>query len=213
MLAFFQPPSKVHPKQLTADTDFCLGCNWLHNVRPDREDKCTEPDIPSGERVWSWLILCDDSMDTKLLFRTSISKSDQSPETVISMYEDPFANLDQDSRASQDATRLRRNLLNVFVQLSKVTKPSTRNPISLVPIRHLETSLSDSNDPSDPLAQPDSEIDGPGLLFYYLFDDWYATYALLAKEEHHYGNELNKLVSEVHSAAQKRRSKDANSLP
>ena len=41
--------------------DLCLGCNWLHNVRPGRAENPGEPDLPQGERVWSWLILCDDS--------------------------------------------------------------------------------------------------------------------------------------------------------
>ena len=116
-------------------------------------------------------------------------------ETVISMFEDPYVSMDSYQRSVQDATKLRRNLLNVFVQLSKASSSSTRNPISLVPIRHVEVALTPENDDSEQNTLADAQIDGPGLLFYYLFDDWYASYALLAKEEHHYGRELNKLVS------------------
>lgn len=115
------------------------------------------------------------------------------------MYEDPFAALEPHMRAQQDATKLRRNLLNVFVQLSRVSRPSTRNPISLVPIRHVEETLPDSDHGPGQPVDANANIDGPGCLFYYLFDDWYATYALLAKEEHHYGKELKKLVRIVQS--------------
>ena len=63
-----------------------------------------------------------------------------------------------------------------------------------MPIRHLEAAFTDSDGTPSQNMQVESEVDGPGLLFYYLFDDWYATYALLAKEEHHYGSELKRLV-------------------
>lgn len=33
-----------------------------------------------------------------------------------------------------------------------------------------------------------------GLLFYYLFDDWYTTYALVARREQQYAVELERLV-------------------
>ena len=38
--------------------------------------------------------------------------------------------------------------------------------------------------------------DSPSLLFHYLFDDWYASYALVAKSEHQYAQRLEQLVSE-----------------
>ena len=34
----------------------------------------------------------------------------------------------------------------------------------------------------------------PSLLFYYLFDDWYASYSLVSRSEHQYGKQLEQLV-------------------
>ena len=45
---------------------------------------------------------------------------------------------------------------------------------------------------------PDSKVaitDSPGLLLYYLFDDWYTSYALVAKKEQQYATRLQALVS------------------
>ncbi len=36
--------------------------------------------------------------------------------------------------------------------------------------------------------------DAPSLLFYYLFDDWFTSYSLVAKQEHQYGKQLGLLV-------------------
>jgi len=81
---------------------------------------------------------------------------------------------------------IRRNLLNVFRHLSKAVDPSTLSAISLVPLRYPEISA----------ALGSSKIDGdtPGLLFYYLFDDWQTTYSLLAKGYAQHTVRLNKLV-------------------
>lgn len=42
-----------------------------------------------------------------------------------------------------------------------------------------------------------SAKDAQGLLFYYLYDDWYATYGLVAREEHQYGAKLEEIVSKL----------------
>ena len=39
--------------------------------------------------------------------------------------------------------------------------------------------------------------DSPGLLFYYIFDDWYTSYALVAREEQQYANFLDELVRDA----------------
>lgn len=39
--------------------------------------------------------------------------------------------------------------------------------------------------------------DGPGLLFYYIFDDWVTSYALIAKREHKYGVLLDRLREDM----------------
>ena len=81
---------------------------------------------------------------------------------------------------------IRRNLHNVFMQLSEVNHERRRNnPINTLDIR---PGLR-SNQSSDITI-----ADSPSLLFYYLFDDWYTTYALVAKSEHQYAMELEKLV-------------------
>ncbi|THC98774.1 hypothetical protein EYZ11_001753 [Aspergillus tanneri] len=46
---------------------------------------------------------------------------------------------------------------------------------------------------SDPDQASIKQEDGPSLLFYYIFDDWISTYALVAKREHAYGVELDEL--------------------
>ena len=108
--------------------------------------------------------------------------------TVISMYENPFPSQQEDLDKNQmrRLLQIRRNLRNVLRQLSNVNNESRRkNPINTLDIR---PGLS-SNQTSDITI-----ADSPGLLFYYLFDDWYTSYALVAKEEHQYAGLLEDLV-------------------
>ena len=109
--------------------------------------------------------------------------------TIISMYEDPFPGHPGVLSEKQKArvARMRRNLSNVFRQLSKVNDTSRRtDPIHTLDIR---PGL-DANQSSDIRI-----AESPSLLLYYLFDDWYTSYALVAKEEHQYARLLEKLVS------------------
>lgn len=81
---------------------------------------------------------------------------------------------------------MRRNMVNVARQLSKSNEAwRERHPITTLPIRwgllHIEGSVISSSD-------------APSLLFYYLFDDWYTSYSLVAKQEHQYGKQLDILV-------------------
>ena len=108
--------------------------------------------------------------------------------------------LDPTARKTHDASSTRSNLLNVFQQLSNMSHSPERNPIYLVPIRHTESSVEDDGYSSQLEDRQSSELDGPGLLFYYLFDDWWNTYALLTKRDHHYGAELNRLRDEMVSS-------------
>lgn len=108
--------------------------------------------------------------------------------TIISMYENPFPSHQEDLDKNQmrRLLQIRRNLRNVLRQLSNVNNESRRkNPINTLDIR---PGLS-SNQTSDITI-----TDSPGLLFYYLFDDWYTSYALVAKEEHQYAGLLENLV-------------------
>ncbi|KAL2059641.1 hypothetical protein ABVK25_000934 [Lepraria finkii] len=155
----------------------CIGYNSLSDVEvgggSDPNGGNAEALIPSennpkGARTWTWLVLCDDG-------------------TVISMYENPFPSHQEDLDKNQmrRLLQIRRNLRNVLRQLSNVNNESRRkNPINTLDIR---PGLS-SNQTSDVTI-----TDSPGLLFYYLFDDWYTSYALVAKEEHQYAGLLEDL--------------------
>ena len=45
------------------------------------------------------------------------------------------------------------------------------------------------------------DTDSPSLLVYYLFDDWYSIYSLIAKSEHQYRVQLDKIRQEMFSSA------------
>lgn len=109
--------------------------------------------------------------------------------TVISIHENPFpghpGSLDEKEQVALEI--IRRNLLNVFRQLSKVNDEMTaKNPVMALKIRsgaHSEE------------GRPIIHADAPSLLFYYLFDDWVTSYSLVARREHQYGKQLERLVS------------------
>ena len=84
---------------------------------------------------------------------------------------------------------MRRNLVNVFKNLSKSNDEWRRqNPIMTLPIRSGLLKIKEGEEIAS---------DAPSLLFFYLFDDWYTTYSLVAKQEHQYGKQLGQLVSKV----------------
>ena len=80
-------------------------------------------------------------------------------------------------------------MLNVFRQISKATDNTPTNPIFLVPVRH--------NKKNGEANARNVSTDACGMLFYYLFDDWYTSYRLLAKQDHEYGHRLNEMVGSV----------------
>ncbi len=81
---------------------------------------------------------------------------------------------------------VRRNIINVFKQLSSVSNEHRKmNPLDTLDIRPGLSSNLSSNV---------SIADSPGLLFYYIFDDWYSSYALVAKKEYQYSKQLENLV-------------------
>lgn len=160
------------------DEDVCIGYNTLHNVpskgrtAPADEDLAHE-DRPYGKRLWNWLILCEDR-------------------TVISVHEDPYPTKGPGilSRAEQvSLTIIRRNLVNTFRQLSKARDDGNDQAQMQLPLRRrLGNSEEETNHRS---------TDAPGMLFYYLFDDWLNTYSLIARREHRYASELNRLRVEM----------------
>ena len=88
-------------------------------------------------------------------------------------------------------TVIRRNLLNVFSQLSRASdEQKEQNPIMALPIRGglISEDYGAKASPSASLG------DASSLLFYYLFDDWYTTYSLVARKQHQYNAQLEHLV-------------------
>lgn len=111
--------------------------------------------------------------------------------TVISIHELPSQESlnSLNARNATEALKYTRgHFLNAFRQLSKANDLSKdTNPLMKLSIR------SGSQTPQDGLKFTE---EAPGLLFYYLYDDWFASYSLVAREEHQYGAKLEQLVSE-----------------
>lgn len=158
------PDNKAEGEQNTSQTGNDDDDDDLARSRSDNN--------PEGARTWTWLVLCDDG-------------------TIISIYENPFPGHQGalDDQEKERLERIRRNLLNVFMQLSQVNDAHRReNPIYTLDIRPgLESNQTSNINISD----------SPGLLFYYLFDDWYTSYALVSKEEHQYAKLLEKLRQDM----------------
>jgi hypothetical protein len=158
----------------------CLGYNTLHSIErlPDSHGNKDEfhGDLPDGKRLWTWLLLCDDK-------------------TVITINEDPFPfrSGPLTRKEQQSLGILRRNMINVFRQCSKARDPLANAALMRLPLR---TRVGDNEEESQ--HRPS---DVPGLLFYYIFDDWFTIYSSIARRDHRYAVELNDLVSgtEVHS--------------
>jgi hypothetical protein len=150
----------------------CLGYNTLHVVeqgsRADELDEFSE-DLPNCKRVWSWLLLCEDK-------------------TVITIHEHPypFRSGPLSHREQRNLGIIRRNLINVFRQCSKARDPLAKVTPLVLPLR---IRVGDSEKEEQHRAS-----DVPGLLFYYLFDDWLSIYTLIARRDNHYAQELNNLV-------------------
>ncbi|KAI9691854.1 MAG: hypothetical protein M1822_007926 [Bathelium mastoideum] len=154
----------------------CIGYNALYNVRlkpsADVEEKQRQQDLPEGKRIWNWLLLCDDR-------------------TVISITEDPFpfngGHFSPEEQAN--VLFLRRNLLNIFLQISKAKDTTKKSPLTTLPIRK-----SVGNSHEETLHRPS---DAPGLLFFFLFEDWYSCYSLVIRREHRYQAELNQIRQDM----------------
>jgi hypothetical protein len=89
----------------------------------------------------------------------------------------------------------RRNLANVFRQLTKVPAPLRTAALTQLPIRQRLGSSEEET-----AHRP---TDAPGLLFYYLFEDWGATFNLISRRERGYAAELDRLVSTTSTTVQK----------
>jgi Mg2+ and Co2+ transporter CorA len=157
----------------------CIGYNALYNVRSKPVDAQHRDDwadqsreVPQGSRVWNWLSLCEGK-------------------TVISISEDPFP-FSNGTLSAQDLRVLfttRRNLVNVFRQLTKAPTPLRDAALVQLPLRQR---LGRSRE--ETAHRP---TDSPGLLFYYLFEDWGATFDIISRREQGYGAELDRLRREM----------------
>ncbi|TKA80439.1 hypothetical protein B0A55_03385 [Friedmanniomyces simplex] len=113
--------------------------------------------------------------------------------TVISINEDPFpyaeGRLDELQQRILQETQ--RNLVNVFRSLSRVDEAArmAHNPMTLLPLR---TRLGDT-----PEETAHHEPDTPGLLLYYLFENFHNSYTLVTRKESRYGVELNELRAQM----------------
>lgn len=167
----------------------CLGYNSLYGTKltslstepePSNTDDDDDEHLPNCDRVWTWLLLCADS-------------------TVITINEDPFP-YSTHPLLSPIQQRIfhetRRNLINVFRSLSLAdSDPSkTRNPMTLLPLR---SRLGQTREESAHRAS-----DTPGLLFYYLFENWHNSYTLITRKESRYGLELTSLRRAMLAAPQ-----------
>ncbi|KZM18463.1 hypothetical protein ST47_g10382 [Ascochyta rabiei] len=154
--------------------------NTLHNVHNKQTHHShhhagrlnRDQDIPYGKRVWNWLLLCEDK-------------------TVISISEDPFpfANGEVHGWDLRMLYTIRRNLVNVFRQLTKAPTPLADAALTQLPIRHR---IGHSEEETAHRA-----TDTPGLLFYYLFEDWGTTFGLISRSEEGYSAELDRLRKEM----------------
>jgi len=137
-----------------------VGFNALFTV-PDVDDDPASTK-PSGIRVWSSLLICDDG-------------------TVVSVFQRP----DVDKPSAYAAAR--RNVLNVFKHLStQHDHNSAMDALMKVGVRWYERSKKSEDDAS-------YASEAASLLFYYLFDDWLTTYALIARRAHPYRDKLELL--------------------
>ena len=146
---------------LTLSEVTCIGANWMHELPHLRKDQSLV-DEGSQRRLWSWLVLCDDSMRGRFLLEQMLISAG----TVISIHEDPGP-----VNNIEDLKSMRGNTLSVLTQLSTLGHHDF-DPISMQSVRQ---ALEESD-----AAQAHPGIEGASNLFYYLFDDWRAVYSTVA---------------------------------
>ncbi|EXJ78253.1 hypothetical protein A1O3_09414 [Capronia epimyces CBS 606.96] len=177
------------------------------NESESESEREGDSDKPSGQRIWTSLLLCDDG-------------------TVVSVFERP---VDADTTATATAVT-RRNVLNIFRHLSKLhDTDGAMDTLMKVRVRwHEHSSKLGGGRGKDRGRNGEGDGDGDGdggggdtntdtngggsdgnhsptegasLLFYYLFDDWLSTYALIARVEHPYRRKLEDLRRLMFDAA------------
>ncbi|KAK5168012.1 uncharacterized protein LTR77_006579 [Saxophila tyrrhenica] len=154
----------------------CIGYNSLYGTKCIGE-KPGDGLLPHCTRVWTWLILCEDN-------------------TIVSISEDPFPySGDRLSPLQQRIlTESRRNIVNIFraICTDDAAPAGPHMPMAQLPIRSRL-----GNTPAESAHRP---TDVPGLLFYYLFENWQNSYTLITRRESRYGIELKALRDEMFEA-------------
>ena len=164
----------------TSSDDESSRRKFSRKIRGTKRSEKSGRDVknkPNCRRLWNWLLICEDN-------------------TVISIQENPFPHRPAHS-GQRDALRsIRRNMANVFRHLSKVDPKTEAREQAL-----------DTLDIRPNCTMKGSTVtiaDSAALLFYYLFDDWYTSYNLVATEER-YANVLQALVSKSLSVLYQKR--------
>ncbi|KAF2156017.1 hypothetical protein K461DRAFT_318652 [Myriangium duriaei CBS 260.36] len=154
----------------------CLGYNSIYStggakLSQDQLPSQARGPIPGCVGAWTWLILCKDR-------------------TIISINEDLFPNHHGRLSAPQKSIYLRtiQNVVNVFRSLSLAMDP-TASRLNRLPIRKR---LAEGDK-----AATDRARDAPGLLFYFLFENWFNSYSLVTRRDSRYGTELQKIRSDM----------------
>lgn len=106
--------------------------------------------------------------------------------TVVSIYEQPPSHIPRDF-----INNMRSNVLNNLHHLSKHVMSASPNSLMHISVR---PDLS-----SEQVSTEDS--DSPALLFYYLFDDWATTYALITQQHNPYRERLRQIRQVMFDAA------------
>ena len=158
--------------------DICIGYNTLHIVSSNEHSGSPHQDMPHGKRIWTWLLLGEDK-------------------TIVTITEDPFAagHGVLTLREHRALGTIRRNLIHVVRQCSKAYVTPDDMAATQLPIRRR---LGDSEEET---VHRSSDV--PGLLFYYLFDDSFGTYSLIARRQNRYAAELNRIVRPTQCSIQR----------
>lgn len=158
----------------------CFGFNSLLGTKDAGEDEGNGL-LPHCIRVWTWLVVCSDS-------------------TVISINEDPFSysNGTLDPFQQRVLRESRRNLTNVFRAFSK-HEEDLRLIYRPMTVPKIRSRLGDT-----PEETAHRKQDAPGLLFYYLFENWHNSYTLVTRRKSRYGVELAELRAQMFQSPQLR---------
>lgn len=123
---------------------------------------------PDGTRSWTWIILTSNG-------------------TIISLHETLFK--DEDCDVNEYARRVeftRRNISDILRSLS-VSNAAMDSQLSLLKEGGIQAMNSFPFRTRNFKEQNDAAFAGPGLLFYYLFDDWESSCRLAIERRHPYG--------------------------